>query len=130
MALIEQFNRSGDGTMVVPSEYLEVVITRRPERGKQTEVSNDTTISVRLIRNSGTMEHVMIQTGLGSILSIKTLIWRDVLRHQLATITPVDRVTACGAQQKPDHSACRTQSKFERRLPRIARQVRSHGSRL
>jgi SAM-dependent methyltransferase len=26
--LAEQFNRSGDGTMVVPSEYLEVVITR------------------------------------------------------------------------------------------------------
>jgi ubiquinone/menaquinone biosynthesis C-methylase UbiE len=29
LALIEAFNRSGDGTMVVPSEYLEVVITRR-----------------------------------------------------------------------------------------------------
>ena len=28
VALIEQFNRSGDGTMVVPSEYLEIVITR------------------------------------------------------------------------------------------------------
>lgn len=28
MALIERFNRSGDGSMVVPSEYLEVVITR------------------------------------------------------------------------------------------------------
>ena len=28
VALIGQFNRSGDGTMVVPSEYLEVVITR------------------------------------------------------------------------------------------------------
>ena len=27
MALIDQFNRSGDGTMVVPSEYLEIVIT-------------------------------------------------------------------------------------------------------
>lgn len=27
--LVERFNRSGDGTMVVPSEYLEVVITRR-----------------------------------------------------------------------------------------------------
>ena len=27
-ALIEQFNRSGDGSMVVPSEYLEIVITR------------------------------------------------------------------------------------------------------
>jgi len=27
-ALIGQFNRSGDGTMVVPSEYLEIVITR------------------------------------------------------------------------------------------------------
>jgi ubiquinone/menaquinone biosynthesis C-methylase UbiE len=29
MALIEQFNRSGDGSMVVPSEYLEIVITRQ-----------------------------------------------------------------------------------------------------
>ena len=28
MALIDRFNRSGDGSMVVPSEYLEVVITR------------------------------------------------------------------------------------------------------
>lgn len=28
LALIECFNRSGDGTMVVPSEYLEIVITR------------------------------------------------------------------------------------------------------
>jgi ubiquinone/menaquinone biosynthesis C-methylase UbiE len=28
MGLIGQFNRSGDGSMVVPSEYLEVVITR------------------------------------------------------------------------------------------------------
>jgi ubiquinone/menaquinone biosynthesis C-methylase UbiE len=28
IALIERFNRSGDGTMVVPSEYLEIVITR------------------------------------------------------------------------------------------------------
>jgi ubiquinone/menaquinone biosynthesis C-methylase UbiE len=28
IALIVQFNRSGDGTMVVPSEYLEVVITK------------------------------------------------------------------------------------------------------
>jgi len=28
LALIDQFNRSGDGTMVVPSEYLEIVITR------------------------------------------------------------------------------------------------------
>jgi ubiquinone/menaquinone biosynthesis C-methylase UbiE len=28
VGLIEQFNRSGDGTMVVPSEYLEIVITR------------------------------------------------------------------------------------------------------
>src|SRR6185436_16809328 len=27
-ALIAQFNRSGDGTMVVPSEYLEIVVTR------------------------------------------------------------------------------------------------------
>jgi hypothetical protein len=26
--LIERFNRSGDGSMVVPSEYLEAVITR------------------------------------------------------------------------------------------------------
>lgn len=29
LALAERFNRSGDGTMVVPSEYLEVVIVRR-----------------------------------------------------------------------------------------------------
>ena len=29
IALIGQFNRSGDGTMVVPSDYLEVVIVRR-----------------------------------------------------------------------------------------------------
>jgi ubiquinone/menaquinone biosynthesis C-methylase UbiE len=28
-ALIARFNRSGDGSMVVPSEYLEIVITRR-----------------------------------------------------------------------------------------------------
>ena len=28
MALIDRFNRSGDGSMVVPSEYLEIVITR------------------------------------------------------------------------------------------------------
>jgi len=28
LALVGQFNRSGDGTMVVPSEYLQVVITR------------------------------------------------------------------------------------------------------
>ena len=27
-ALIARFNRSGDATMVVPSEYLEVVVTR------------------------------------------------------------------------------------------------------
>jgi hypothetical protein len=29
LALIGRFNRSGDGSMVVPSEYLEIVITRR-----------------------------------------------------------------------------------------------------
>ncbi len=29
VALIGRFNRSGDGSMVVPSEYLEIVITRR-----------------------------------------------------------------------------------------------------
>jgi hypothetical protein len=29
LALIGQFNRSGDATMVVPSEYLEVVVTRQ-----------------------------------------------------------------------------------------------------
>jgi ubiquinone/menaquinone biosynthesis C-methylase UbiE len=29
MALIARFNRSGDRTMVVPSEYLEIVVTRR-----------------------------------------------------------------------------------------------------
>jgi hypothetical protein len=28
LALVEQFNRSGDATMVVPAEYLEIVITR------------------------------------------------------------------------------------------------------
>jgi len=28
LALIDRFNRSGDGTMVVPSEYLEVIVTR------------------------------------------------------------------------------------------------------
>ncbi|MGH7552256.1 MAG: class I SAM-dependent methyltransferase [Longimicrobiales bacterium] len=28
LALIDRFNRSGDGSMVVPSEYLEIVITR------------------------------------------------------------------------------------------------------
>ena len=28
LALIERFNRAGDGTMVVPSEYLEIVVTR------------------------------------------------------------------------------------------------------
>jgi hypothetical protein len=28
MALVGQFNRAKDGTMVVPSEYLEIVITR------------------------------------------------------------------------------------------------------
>jgi hypothetical protein len=27
--LIERLNRSGDASMVVPSEYLEVVVTRR-----------------------------------------------------------------------------------------------------
>jgi ubiquinone/menaquinone biosynthesis C-methylase UbiE len=29
LALVEQFNRAGDGSMVVPGEYLEIVITRR-----------------------------------------------------------------------------------------------------
>jgi hypothetical protein len=29
LALIEQFNRATDGTMVVPSEYVEVIVTRR-----------------------------------------------------------------------------------------------------
>jgi hypothetical protein len=28
IALIERFNRADDGTMVVPSEYLEIVVTR------------------------------------------------------------------------------------------------------
>jgi hypothetical protein len=28
LGLIDQFNRSGDGSMVVPSEYLEIVLTR------------------------------------------------------------------------------------------------------
>jgi hypothetical protein len=30
LELAARFNRSGDATMVVPSEYLEVVITRQP----------------------------------------------------------------------------------------------------
>jgi hypothetical protein len=29
MALIARMNRSGDGTMVVPSEYLEVIVIKR-----------------------------------------------------------------------------------------------------
>jgi len=29
LALIAKFNRSGDSTMVVPSEYLEVVVVRQ-----------------------------------------------------------------------------------------------------
>jgi hypothetical protein len=29
VSLIERFNRADDGTMVVPGEYLELVITRR-----------------------------------------------------------------------------------------------------
>ena len=29
LALIGQFNRSGDESMVVPSDYLEIVVTRR-----------------------------------------------------------------------------------------------------
>jgi len=29
LALVERFNRSGDATMVVPSEYLEIVVTRK-----------------------------------------------------------------------------------------------------
>jgi ubiquinone/menaquinone biosynthesis C-methylase UbiE len=29
IALVKRFNRSGDGTMVVPSEYLQVVVTRK-----------------------------------------------------------------------------------------------------
>jgi hypothetical protein len=29
LALVGRFNRSGDGSMVVPSEYLQIVITRR-----------------------------------------------------------------------------------------------------
>ena len=29
LELIGRFNRSNDGTMVVPSEYLEVIVTRR-----------------------------------------------------------------------------------------------------
>jgi ubiquinone/menaquinone biosynthesis C-methylase UbiE len=29
VALVKRFNRSGDGTMVVPSEYLQVVVTRK-----------------------------------------------------------------------------------------------------
>jgi hypothetical protein len=29
LALVARLNRSGDGTMVVPSAYLEIVVTRR-----------------------------------------------------------------------------------------------------
>jgi hypothetical protein len=29
MALMERMNRSGDGTLVLPSEYLEVIVTKR-----------------------------------------------------------------------------------------------------
>jgi hypothetical protein len=29
LALIATMNRSGDGTMVLPSEYLEVIVTKR-----------------------------------------------------------------------------------------------------
>ena len=29
LALVGEFNRSGDASMVVPGEYLEVVVTRR-----------------------------------------------------------------------------------------------------
>jgi hypothetical protein len=29
MGLIARMNRSGDGTMVLPSEYLEVIVTKR-----------------------------------------------------------------------------------------------------
>ena len=29
LALVDRFNRSGDGTVIVPSEYLEIVITRQ-----------------------------------------------------------------------------------------------------
>jgi len=29
LALVDRLNRSGDRTMVVPSEYLEVVVTRK-----------------------------------------------------------------------------------------------------
>jgi hypothetical protein len=29
LALIDRFNRSGDATMVTPSDYLEVVVSRR-----------------------------------------------------------------------------------------------------
>ena len=32
LALIDEFNVAKDGTLVIPSEYLEVVITKRPDR--------------------------------------------------------------------------------------------------
>ena len=32
LALIAEFNRSGDATLVVPAEYLEIVVTRHPEK--------------------------------------------------------------------------------------------------
>ena len=34
LALVREFNRSGDDSMVVPSEYLEVVIVRPEQRKK------------------------------------------------------------------------------------------------
>ncbi len=59
----------------------------------------------RLISNSHTMEHVMTQTGLGSILSINTLIRATFFGMSLATMTPADQVAACGAQHKSNHPA-------------------------
>jgi SAM-dependent methyltransferase len=34
LALIARFDRAGDGTMVAPGDYLEVVVTKRPEVGR------------------------------------------------------------------------------------------------
>jgi hypothetical protein len=60
---------------------------------------------IKLVRNANTMEHVMIQTGLGSILSITTLIRATFFVMSLATIAPADKVAACSAQHQPGQPA-------------------------
>jgi hypothetical protein len=51
------------------------------------------------------MEHVMIQTGLGSILSITTLIRATFFVMSLASISPADQTAACGSQHGFVHAA-------------------------